>query len=65
MYAYARMRGGSFEGMDATGVIKKIKDTRFAAGVNREHVKYCETVLNTTLEEFIDDMIVALQSYQQ
>ena len=45
MYAYARMRGGSFDGMEVSGVMKKIKDTKFAAGVDRSHVKHCESQL--------------------
>ena len=60
MYAYARMRGWSFEDMDVSGVVRKIKDTRFAAGVSRDHVRYCEKVLNIRLEDFISDMIQAL-----
>ncbi len=60
MYAYARMRGGSFEGMEVSGVIKKIKDNKFAAGVDRDHVKYCEKYLDKSLEEFVGEMIGAL-----
>jgi predicted hydrolase (HD superfamily) len=48
--------------MEVSGVIKKIKDTKFAAGVSREHVRYCEKVLNIRLEDFIQDMIQALLS---
>jgi predicted hydrolase (HD superfamily) len=53
MYAYARMRGGSFDGMEVSGVMKKIKDLKFAAGVDREHVKHCEMYLGIPLEEFV------------
>ena len=60
MFAYARMRSG-FEGMEAAGVLKKIKDTKFAAGVDREHVRNCEKYLDISLDEFIKDMIVGFQ----
>jgi predicted hydrolase (HD superfamily) len=57
MFAYARMRGGSFEGMEVKWVIKKIKDKSFAAGVDREHVRNCETYLGIALEDFVGQMI--------
>lgn len=37
-----------------------MKDKKFAAGVSREHVKYCEKYLNISLEEFIPQVIEAL-----
>ena len=37
--AYARMRPTGLEGMEASSVIKKMKDTSFAAGVDRAHMK--------------------------
>lgn len=78
MYAYARMRGAQngvltdssaggmrngFDGMETKGVIKRIKDKAFAAGVDREHVKNCEHYLNIPLEEFVEQMIKAYQSF--
>ncbi len=62
MYAYSLMRPEWFTGMEAKSVIKKIKDKKFAAGVDREHVRNCETYLNIPLEEFILQMIEALTS---
>lgn len=62
MYAYARMRGG-FDGMEVKWVMKKIKDKSFAAGVDREHVRNCESYLNLSLEEFVEQMISAFQSF--
>lgn len=62
MYAYARMRGWSFDGMEVKGVIKKIKDKSFAAGVDREHVRHCEKYLSVSLEEFVTEMIEAMKS---
>lgn len=62
MYAYSLMRPEWFNGMEAKSVIKKIKDKKFAAGVDREHVKNCEKYLDISLEEFIPQMIEALTS---
>lgn len=61
MYAYSRMRWW-FDGMETKWVIKKIKDKSFAAGVDREHVRNCETYLNIPLAEFVEQMIQAYQS---
>jgi len=62
MYAYSLMRPEWFNGMEAKSVMKKIKDKKFAAGVDREHVRNCEKYLNIPLEEFIPSMIEALVS---
>ena len=60
MYAYSLMRPEWFHGMESKSVIKKIKDKKFAAGVDREHVRNCEKYLDIPLEEFIPQMIEAL-----
>lgn len=62
MYAYSLMRPEWFVGMEAKSVMKKIKDKKFAAGVDREHVRNCEKYLNIPLEEFIPQVIEALVS---
>ncbi len=64
MYAYARMRWW-FANMETKWVIKRIKEKSFAAWVDREHVRNCETYLSIPLEEFIWDMILAYQSFQK
>lgn len=61
MFAYSRIRWG-FDGMEVKWVIKKIKDKSFAAGVDREHVRNCETYLNIPLEEFVEQMIQVFQA---
>ncbi|MBP7061232.1 hypothetical protein KA037_01795 [Patescibacteria group bacterium] len=48
--------------MEVKSVMKKIKDKKFAAGVDREHVRNCEKYLSIPLEEFIPQVIEALQS---
>jgi len=40
---------------------KKLKDKGFAAGVDREHTMNCETMLNIPLDEFIEDIKLALK----
>jgi len=64
LYAYARMRPEWFDGIKVSSVKKKIKDKKFAAWVDREHLKYCETYLWIPLEEFIPQVVNALQSYK-
>lgn len=61
MFAYARMRDG-FAGMEVKWVLKRIKDKKFAAGVDREHVRNCEIYLDIPLAEFVEQMIQAFQS---
>lgn len=61
IYAYARMRPEGLAGMQASSVKKKIKDKAFAAGVNREHLKHCEEYLWIPLDEFIPQVIEAMQ----
>ncbi len=52
IYAYAIMRGKKISDMEVSGLKKKFKDLRFAAGCNREIIKECEN-LGITLDEFL------------
>jgi predicted hydrolase (HD superfamily) len=45
----------------AKSIKKKLKDKNFAAGVDREHTMNCETMLNIPLDEFIEDIKLALK----
>jgi uncharacterized protein len=60
IHPYALMRKG-LDGMEASGLKKKMKDKRFAAGVNRWIIMECEK-LGLTLDEFLDISIKAVQS---
>lgn len=62
MWAYFRMNP-SDDVMDIKpkSIKKKLKDKGFAAGVDREHCKNCETLLDITLDEFIEDIKLALK----
>jgi predicted hydrolase (HD superfamily) len=40
---------------------KKLKDKWFAAGVDRAHTMNCETMLGIPLDEFIEDIKLALK----
>ena len=62
IYAYGLMRPTGMEWMKAKSIKKKIKDKRFAAGVDREEVKNCEKFLNISLDTFISDTIEAMQN---
>lgn len=61
LYAYSLMRPEWFVGMEVSGVKKRIKDKKFAAGVSREHLQNCEKYLGLPLEEFAPEVIKALQ----
>jgi uncharacterized protein len=50
IHSYALMRG-SINGMEVSGLKKKFKDKRFAAGVDREIIKECEKI-NVDLDTF-------------
>ncbi len=41
---------------------KKLKDKWFAAGVDRAEARYCETMLETPIDEFIEDIKLALKN---
>jgi putative nucleotidyltransferase with HDIG domain len=49
------------EGVEVSSVKKKFKETRFAAGVNREQIAACSTLLGIELDEFIDIGLKAMQ----
>ncbi len=60
IYAYALMRK-SLDGMEVSGLKKRMKEKKFAAGVNREIIMECEN-LGLTLDEFLEIAIKAMQS---
>jgi predicted hydrolase (HD superfamily) len=60
IHAYSLMRPEGYTGMEAKSVMKKLKDKKFAAGVSRDHCRYCETLLGIPLAEFIPEVIHAL-----
>ena len=41
---------------------KKLKDKKFAAGVDREEVQNCEKYLGIPLDAFCEEVILAMQS---
>jgi len=61
IWAYFRMIP-SDDVMDikSSSIKKRLKDKSFAAGVDREHAKNCETMLGISLDEFIEDIKKAL-----
>jgi len=60
IHAYGLMRK-SLEGMEVSGLKKKMKDKRFAAAINRDIIMECEQI-GLTLDEFLDIAIKAVQS---
>lgn len=61
IWAYFRMIP-SDDVMDikVKSIKKRLKDKSFAAGVDREHAKNCETLLDIPLDEFVEDIKIAL-----
>ena len=63
IWACSRMTPNkSLDEVKVTSVLKKLKDKGFAAGVNREHCRRCETLLGISLEDFIPQMIEAMKN---
>lgn len=60
IYAYALMRKG-LEGMEVSGLKKRMKEKKFAAAVNREIIMEGEK-LGISLDEFLEISIKAMQS---
>jgi lysyl-tRNA synthetase class 2 len=52
----------SLADLQASSVIKKMKDKSFAAKVNRDWIKSCETELHTPLSDFITYAIEGMQT---
>jgi lysyl-tRNA synthetase class 2 len=61
LFAYSLMRPTWFDGMEVKWAMKRIKDKTFASGVDRTHLRNCETHLGIPLEEFITKMIAIMQ----
>lgn len=49
--------------MEASSVLKKFKDKRFAAQVDRSLIRTCETTLSTPLPMFVDLSLNAMKKY--
>jgi lysyl-tRNA synthetase, class II len=62
IHAYSLMRPEWLENMVRSSLNKKIKDKAFAAWVDREHVKNCETYLWIPLAEFAMEVVEAMRS---
>jgi putative nucleotidyltransferase with HDIG domain len=58
--AAARMRPTKLEGMEASSVVKKMKDKRFAANVSREDITHGAEMISIDLKEHINNVIGAL-----
>lgn len=47
--------------IDASFVLRRFKEKRFAAGANREQIKLCEKKLGISLREFVEIVLAAMQ----
>ena len=60
--AVAKVRPEKMKGIKAKSVAKKVKDKGFAAAVNRDHLKYCESLLNIPLSDFLNILLPELEA---
>ncbi len=60
--AYALMKPGKLNDVDAKGVVKKLKDKRFAAGVNRDDIHTGIKEIGVDTETHITNVINALRN---
>ncbi len=60
IHSYALMREGRVSDMEVSGLKKKFKDKKFAAGVDREVIMECEK-LGLSLEEFMEIAISGIK----
>lgn len=61
IHAYSLMRPTWLDGIERSSLNKRIKDKKFAAGVDREHVKYCEIYLGIPLADFALEVVEAMK----
>lgn len=59
-YAYQRLNPVPFGDMKASSILKRIKDERFAPGINREHIKVATENFGLTLETHVANLITFL-----
>jgi predicted hydrolase (HD superfamily) len=57
IHAYSLMRPGGYDGMDAKGVKKRLKDKAFAANVSRDDIQDACNRANISLDDLIDFII--------
>lgn len=60
IHSYALMRGGKVSDMEVSGLKKKFKDKKFAAGVKREIILECEQA-GIPLDKFLEIAISAIR----
>lgn len=60
--AVAKVRPDKMTGIEASSVVKKMKDKGFAAAVNRDHLKYCESLLNIPVSDFLKILLPELEA---
>jgi predicted hydrolase (HD superfamily) len=57
VHAYSLMRPNGYEGMELKGVVKRLKDKTFAAGVSRDDIRDASERAGITTEELIGFVI--------
>lgn len=63
IWACSRMTANkSLDEVKVSSVMKKLKDKSFAAGINRDHCKRCETLLGIPQEEYIVEVIEGMKA---
>jgi lysyl-tRNA synthetase, class II len=62
IHAYSLMKENGYEDIDAKSVIKKLKDPKFAAGVDRRDVNFAFEITKLDVEEHINFTIKAIKN---
>ncbi|HTJ14791.1 MAG TPA: RepB family protein, partial [Dinghuibacter sp.] len=57
VHAYSLMRPGGYDGMELKGVLKRLKEKTFAAGVNRDDITDACARAGITQNELIEFII--------
>ncbi len=63
--AVGRMRPGKLADLEASSIIKKMKDKGFAANVSREDIYNGAEMIELSLDEHITNIIVAIRPLQE
>lgn len=65
IYAYSLVRGADrFNGMETKSVLKRFRELKFAAKINREEIQYGVDLMGITLEEHVSNLIPVFQKME-
>lgn len=66
LYAYSLVRGADkFKGMEVKSALKRFREAKFAAKINREEIQYGVDLMGITLEEHVGNLIEVFQKMEE